>query len=146
MNTENWNQITSTFKDDALYREYDKLVGITLLTLCNLSVGSQTIRLYRFNRKDKEHMYILRVALIARDLYDFPIEIDASWWDIFCLNWKLRKGFNKVKKYRLKEGVNDSNGVNVPIMLDTMRGDAVECCGEDFTFANIYEAYYERKM
>lgn len=148
MNTENWNCLT-TDNNEELFREYDGLVGLTLLNIWGLSKKDKVIRLYRFDRKNKEHLFVLRVALMARDLYQFPIEVDCSWWDVFCLNWKNRKKFDKVKKYKLiwdnlnnKEPINEP-GVNVVMLLDFMRQDGLKRCGNNFSFSDIYEAYYE---
>ena len=144
MNTENWNELTMCH-DEETYRHYDGMVATALETIWELSSDDNIIRLYRFNRKNKEHMCILRIALIARDIFQFPIEVDASWWDIVCLNWQLHKNFDKIKRFRLKVGKNDSKGVNVPMMIDGFRAIANEHFG-CVNFKEIYEAYYERKM
>ena len=128
-------------EENQKFREYDGLVGLTLLNLSNAAAVPQTIRFFGFDRKNKEHLFILRVAYFVRDLYHFEIEIDNSWWDIFCLNWKHHKGFNKVKK--MKDNIN--NGISVPGLLDLMRPDGIQRIGEDFSFADIYEEYYEGK-
>ena len=57
------------------------------------------------------------------------------------MNWKHRKGFNRVKK--MKDNIN--NGISVPGLLDLMRPDGIQRIGEDFSFADIYEEYYEGK-
>jgi hypothetical protein len=145
MNTENWNQITTDGSEEELYRHYDIVIATVLENLYELSMEEKVIRLYRFNRKNLEHMCILRIALIARDLFNFPIEVDASWWDVVCLNWQLRKNFNKVKRYKSKMGKNDSNGVNVLMLIDKFH-DIIKNLFDDFDFVDIYKAYYERKM
>lgn len=125
-----------------VFREYDGLVGLTMLNIYTLSKDLGTIRLINFDRKNKEHLYMLRVALIARDIYQMPIEIEGSWWDIFCINWKIRKGFNKVNRAPWAA----VRGVWVPEVLDFMRPDGIQRLGENFTFADIYRQYYERSM
>jgi hypothetical protein len=123
------------------FREYDGLIGLTLHNLVSLSYETQKIRLLGFDRKNKEHLFVLRVAYFARDLYHYPIEIDSSWWNTFCLNWKHRKGFNRVKR------IDDGNyGVpTVDEILNKMRVDGIQRIGENFSFADIYEEYYEGK-
>ena len=144
MNTENWNQLTTDGSEEETYRHYDGMVATALEAIHDLA-EDRVIRLYRFNRKNKEHMCILRIALITRDVFQFPIEVDASWWDVVCLNWQLRKNFDKVKRFKLKVGENDDKGVNVPMMIDGFRAIANEHFG-CVNFKEIYEAYYERKM
>ena len=145
MDTENWNCLTMTEPTEKDYRNYDGMVATALETIWELSSEDEVIRLYRFDRKDKEHMCILRIALMARDLYQYPVEVDASWWEVLCLNHQLRKNFDKVKRFRLKVGENDNKSVNVPMMIDGFRAIANEHFG-CVNFKEIYEAYYERKM
>ena len=145
MDTENWNCLTMTEPTEKDYRNYDGMVATTLETIWELSSEDGVIRLYRFDRKNKEHMCILRIALMARDLYQYPVEVDASWWEVLCLNHQLRKNFDKVKRFRLKVGENDNKSVNVPMMIDGFRAIANEHFG-CVNFKEIYEAYYERKM
>ena len=145
MDTENWNQITTDGSEEETYRYYDGMIATALEAILELSSEHKIIRLYRFNRKNKAHMCILRIALIARDLYQYPVEVDASWWEVMCLNHQLRKNFDKVERFRLKVGKNDDKGVNVPMMIDGFRAIANEHFG-CVDFKEIYEAYYERKM
>ena len=125
--------------EDNLYREYDGLVGLTLLNIYSKSKDAGKIRLLEFDRKNKEHLFVLRVALLGRDLYRMPVEVDCGWWDRLRLNRKLRKGFDKVG--RVPDFV--VKGVWVPHLLDLMRVDAEERLGGNFTFADIYNTYYE---
>lgn len=145
MDTENWNCLTMTEPTEKDYRNYDGMVATALETIWELSSEDGVIRLYRFDRKNKEHMCILRIALMARDLYQYPVEVDASWWEVLCLNHQLRKNFDKVKRFRLKVGENDNKSVNVPMMIDGFRAIANEHFG-CVNFKEIYETYYERKM
>ena len=145
MNTENFTQLTMDGWDDEVYRHYDGMVATALEAIWNLSSEHKVIRLYRFDRKNKAHMCILRIALMARDLYQYPVEVDTSWWGVMCLNRQLRKNFDKVKRFRLKVGKNDNKGVNVPMMIDHFRSISKAHFG-CVNFKEIYEAYYERKM
>ena len=144
MNTENWKPVGNV-PDEQIYRDYDEVIAMVLEEIYCRSEKESVIRLYCFNRKNLNHKCVFRIALMARDLFQFPIEVDASWWDIFYLNWKLRKNFSKVKRYKLKTGVNDNKGINIPMLIDKYRA-IMETSARDFTFADIYEAYYERKM
>ena len=128
-------------KTDELFREYDGLVGLTMLNLYTLTKDKKKICLINFDRKDPEHLYLLRVALMARDVYNKPVEIVCSWWDIFCLNWKMRKSFDKIKK-----SVWGISGIDVQEILDFMRQDGINRLGNNFTFADIYHHYYEGSL
>lgn len=141
-------EITWDASRQELMREYDGLIGLTLLNLWSISKEKRVIRLYHFDRKNKEHMFVLRVALMARDIYQYPIEVEGSWWSIACLNWKIRKGFKKVQRATYSVDENGKTmyckgGIPVPELLDFMRPDGIRRCGESFTFSDIYETYYE---
>ena len=139
MSTEEWNKLTSVLPNKDKMREYDGLIGLTLLNLYSMSKELKTIRLFYFHPENKEHLFVLRVALIARDLYGFPVEVELSWFKTMLLNWKIRKGFSKVK--RIKK--NEYCGIWVSKFLEFMRPDGVQRLGKDFSFADIYETYYE---
>lgn len=145
MNTENWNQLTTDGNEEETYRHYDGMIATALENIYELSNQDEIIRLYRFDRNSKEHMCILRIALIARDLFHFPIEIDASWWDVVCLNWQLRKNFARVKRFKFKNGKDAPKGINVLMLLDKFSTISNHVFG-GVDFKEIYEAYYERKM
>ena len=144
MDTENLNCLAMTEPTEEEYRHYDKLIATTLENIYEMSKDG-VIRLYRFDRKNKEHMCILRIALIARDLYQYPIEVDASWWEVMCLNRQLRKNFDKVKRFRVRLGKEAPKGINVPMLIDKFHIiSRHHFGGADFKI--VYEAYYERKM
>lgn len=143
MNTENWNDITMTPRyDEKTLKEYDGLIGLTLVNLFTLSKDCGAIRMDKFDKENKEHLFFLRVALIARDVYQVPIEMSGSRWEIFCLNWKIRKNFKKVKRV---SGF-DTGNFDISAVLDFMRPDAIKRIGTDFSFADIYDAYYEGSL
>ena len=143
MNNENWNQLTTDGSEEETYRNYDSMIATVLENIYGMSDG--TIRLYRFDRNNKDHMCVLRIALIARDLFQYPIEVDASWWDVFCLNRKIRKSFDKVKRFGPKHGKDAPKGINVLMLVDKFHMiSSTEFGGVEFK--DIYEAYYERKM
>lgn len=125
--------------EDSIYHEYDGLVGLSLMNIHTASKDEGVIRLLNFNRCNKEHLYLLRIALYARDIYDMPIELDCDSWDVFVINWKLRKKFRKIKKASRFA----CKGVRTYAMLDMMREDGKARIGENFTFADIYNHYYK---
>ena len=63
-------RITST---EELFDEYDKIINITMVNLYTLSKDQKKIVVSDFDRKSKDHLFILRVALLAKDIYNFPL-------------------------------------------------------------------------
>ena len=129
--------------EDKIYRIYDSAVGLTMLRLCSAAKDEGVIRLVSFNPKNKEHLFLLRVAMLARDIYGIPIEVDGSRWSIFWLNQKIKKRFEKIKRYSQPSDFYHFNVIWVPTFLDTIRNDIKEQFGDSLNFADIYNAYYE---
>ena len=101
--------------------------------------GDCGIRLLNFNPVNKGHIYLLRIALFARDIYDMPIELDCDSWDVFRINWKMRKGFSKVKKaHRFA-----CKGVRSYALTEQIRNIGKEQIGEHFLLEDIYNVYYK---
>lgn len=125
--------------ENELYRIYDEAVSITLSNLHGLSIPSGKIQLLNFDRKNAEHVYLLRIALIARDVFDLEVEIDASWLDVLYLNWKIRKGFRRIKRMSFS----GDHAIPTQIVLNHMRDSFESRLGGNFSFGDIYHTYYE---
>lgn len=127
---------------ETLYREYDGLIGLTLLNIFLVAKDSEVIQLTDFDKKDINHLYVLRVALLARDIYGFPVEIKDSWWNVFCLNRKIKKNFGKIKRFKQPK----DEPISIKHLLEIMKKDGILHIGENFTFADIYNQYYEGSL
>ena len=141
MNTENWNDITATKPDEETLRAYDGLVGLTIINIYSLTKDTGVIRLKNFDKTNKEHLYFLRVALMAREVCNFPLEICSSWWNFQKLNWKVKKSFYPIIRAKI-----DENAIDVQEALDFMRQDGINRLGPTFNFGEIYSEYYERSL
>ena len=127
------------FTKDEIYREYDQLIGLTMQEIIKASKDEGVIRLLNFNPLNKGHIYLLRIALFVRDIYDMPIELDCDSWDVFRINWKMRKGFSKVKKARRFA----CKGVRSYALTEQIRNIGKEQIGEHFLLEDIYNVYYK---
>ena len=124
--------------ENELYRIYDTVVGKTLTELANYD----TIRLAGFNRKNKEHLFILRVALIVRDFYDTPIELGIPWWDGMVINWKIRKSFKRIKIVNRFE----SNRIWVSSLVGKIKSEIKSERDICVHLDDVYETYYEGSL
>ena len=126
-----------------IYRQFDQAVGLTLREMLKYFSPDGGLHLLGFDHNNMEHMYVLRIALMARDLWQVKVTIDSTWLNWRRLNWKLRKGFDKVG--RTPSGW--VKGVPVPEFLDEIRAIAKEKVGveDNFDFGTIYKLYYEGK-
>ena len=127
------------FLEDELYRIYDAAVIKTLEVFVGHPPCQEVIRLTGFNRKNQEHLFILRVALMVRDLYQTPVELGVSWWDGIVINWKIRKGFKKIKIVNRFE----PNHIWVPSLVGKIKSEIREEHGICIHLDNIYNIYYE---
>ena len=125
--------------EDELYHIYDAVIAKTLVTLINRSPYHDTIRLAGFDRKNQEHLFILRVALMVRDLYQTPVELAIPWWDGIVINWKIRKGFKKIKIVNPFE----PNHIWVPSLVGKIKAEIKSEHGICIYLDNIYNIYYE---
>lgn len=129
--------------EDRMYRIYDEAISIMISNLHQSSISTGKIQLLSFNRNNVEHLCMLRAALLARDLFDVEVEIDAPWFDVLRINWKIRKSFKKIKKMAFDEG----SGIPTSILLNCIRSDVEkQFCRDNFSFSNVYHAYYEGSL
>lgn len=125
--------------EDELYHIYDEAVSLTLSNLHSFSIPNQKIQLLSFDRRNIEHIYLLRIALMARDVFGLEIEIDAPWYDVWYINRKIKKGFRRIKKMAFS----NDNAIPVHIVLNYMRDSFEARLGNKFSFGDVYHTYYE---
>lgn len=130
--------MTNDMEKDVLYDLYDQAINAVLVNIYTLTKNNGQIILSDADRKDKNHLLILRVALMAKDIYNFPLSIKTNFWQWAMLNWKMRKLTRIVPREKDKE-----TNVNIQELIDFMTPVLKQAINEDFEFANIYEAFYE---
>ena len=117
---------------------YDKVIAMALSEYRDFAKVTNTIYLNNFNCNNLEHLFVLRMAVMARDLYHYDIKVSGSWWDIFCLNLKRRSGFDKIKRDKLNWG-----GIDVPDFVNRLREYGKSLLFDSFNLEDIYHHYYE---
>lgn len=122
-------------------RIYDEICGAAFVNLFTLTKDSDPIALCGFDPSNEEHLFVLGVAKGLAGTLGKKIGLDVNRFQL----WKLNRGIDKeCRMIRIKE-----QDAELPIdpdeLLDFMRPKAVEACGDDFTFAEIYNKYYNRK-
>lgn len=122
-------------------RKYDEICGAAFVNLFTLSKDSDTIAFRRFNPKNEEHLFILGVAKGLAGSLGKKVALDVNKFQL----WKLNRGIDKDCRLILVDGKEAIYSIDPEELLAFMRPKAVEACGEDFTFADIYNAYYNRK-
>lgn len=122
-----------------IYHIYDVAVSKVLAKFIDNSPYCDAVYLRGFDRKNKEHLFVLRIALMYRELTQTPVEIECSKWDSFIVNWNIRKGFNKVK--RMNSGT--PGGYYVPELIVSVKNE-IKLKYDVWTYlGKIYDTYYE---
>ena len=137
------NELTITVVgvDADKLRKYDEICGAAFVNLFTLSKDSDTIAFRGFNPKNKEHLFVLGVAKGLAGSLGKKVALDVSKFQL----WKLNRGIDKDCRLISVNGKETIYSVDPEELLAFMRPKAVEACGENFTFADIYNQYYNRK-
>lgn len=130
-----------TINAKELFNKYDEIINVTMVNLYTLSKGRGEIVLSDLDRNNKDHLFILRVALLAKDVYNFPLKIKTSFWNWFVLNWRMRKLTHRVPRAK-----NEEINVDVYDLIHFMYGPIREYMGQDFKFENIYNQFYRKEI
>lgn len=131
----------NTIDTQELFNKYDEIINITMVNLYTLCKDTKTIVISGIDKKNKDHLFMLRVALLAKDIYNFPLKMRIGLWDWIVLNWRMRKLSRRVPR-ELESGP----GVNVPELLEFMYPPIKSYMGEDFKFEHIYNQFYKGEL
>lgn len=133
--------ITAVETSPEKLRIYDEICGAAFVNLFTLSKDNETIAFRFFNPKDEEHLFLLGVAKGLAGSLGKKVSLDVNKFQL----WKLNRGIDKDCRMIPLNKAEESSAIHPDMVLDFMRAKAVEACGEDFTFADIYHQYYKRK-
>lgn len=133
--------ITAVETSPEKLRIYDEICGAAFVNLFTLSKDGETIEFRFFDSKNEEHLFLLGVAKGLAGSLGKKVAIDVSKFQL----WKLNRGIDKDCRIIQLDKTHAASAIHPDMVLDFMRSKAVEACGEDFTFADIYNQYYNRK-
>ena len=127
--------------ENDLQVKYDALCYATFINVRHKSHGAERIVFRNFDHTNKEHLFVMSVTMAcAGVLGDREVAVDCGLLARKALN-KQYQNSRKIGKARDDE----DKYIDVPEMLEFMRGPACESCGVEFTFGDIYDAYYNKK-
>ena len=121
--------------------EYDSLCYATMINIKTLTSGADRIVFRNFDYQNKEHLFVMAVTMACWNILgEREVAIDGNIFARIALNKRYHSTcpIEKAKKEEQKF-------VDVPEMLEFMRGHACQTCGDMFTFGDIYDAYYSGK-
>lgn len=117
--------------------KYDSLCYYIFNAVRNLSHGANSINLKNFDGRNEEHLLVLAVTdACAGVLGDKVVTIDGP------MGIRRRLAAKYKKSIKIKKNQGGYEQIDVPEILDGLRGWACEMCGLKFTFGDIYREYY----
>ena len=132
---------SNDFDKDILYDKYDQAINVVMVNIYTLTKEKGQIILENIDRNNKDHLLILRVAMIAKDIYNFQLKLKTGFWNSVVLNWRMRK----LSRFVRRERESDAN-VDVNALIEFMTPALREAIEEDFCFGNIYDAFYKGEL
>jgi hypothetical protein len=133
--------ITAVETSPEKLRIYDEICGAAFVNLFTLSKEGETIDFRFFDPTNEEHLFLLGVAKGLAGSLGKKVALDVNKFQL----WKLNRGIDKDCRMIQLDKTHAASAIHPDMVLDFMRPKAVEACGEDFTFADIYNQYYNRK-
>jgi hypothetical protein len=123
---------------DELQLKYDSLCYATMINIKTKTSGAKRIVFRNFHSENKEHLFVMAVTMACWNILgEREVAIDCG----VIARAKLSKKYKSICS--MKKALNDEQVyVDVPEMLEFMRKTACDLCGEEFTFGDIYDAYY----
>lgn len=121
--------------------EYDSLCYATMINVKTLTSGANRIVLKNVNWNNLEHKFVIHVINACYNILgsrDVAIDVGPLTRGSIA---RECSSFGKVKKVQKDEQI----FVDVPELLEFMRGHACDMCGDGFSFGDIYKEYYSGK-
>jgi hypothetical protein len=117
---------------------YDALCYATFLNIGHLTKEADRIAFINFDTTNKEHLFVLAVTMACWNILgEKEVAIDQNLFRRAKLNKKYK---NTCKIAETKK--DELHVVDVDELLEFMRGSACQSLGDEFTFGEIYDAYY----
>lgn len=127
--------------DNDIQVNYDAVCYAAFLNVKTLSEDAEYIAFKNFDPKNKEHLFVLSVTTACWSILgERNIALDTNMLTRMRFGWKYRK-LCKIKKTTGKE----EKIIDIEELLEFMRGPACQVCGLNFSFADIYDEYYNER-
>ena len=125
-------------------KAYNKICGITMTNIFTLTKNCETIPVRNVDIKNKEDLYVLSVAVALGGAIEKKVSVNGSAFFIWRLNRRLGlKKDCRIQRMLMKDMV---YSVSPKMLNHDMRKYAADETGENhFSFAVIYDEFYERK-
>jgi hypothetical protein len=124
--------------ENDLLLNYDKICYNAFAYVEQSTKGANSIVLLGVDWKNKEHKFVIHLINACYCILGSKeIAMDANPFVRSVIS-RACGSFGKISKAQ----PNETKYINIPDMLEDLRGQACEWCGVEFTFGDIYDEYY----
>ena len=135
--------------NDTFYRKIDNICDIAITNIYTVSKKDKKIVLSNIDVNNKDHMFLVNIGIIARDILDWPIYFFGDIWTWFKLYRKTKRENKTYLRFLFpwkKKEINNiiSSEEFLTFMMPILK--TVE--EENITYGDIYRLYYssEREL
>ena len=114
----------------SIQKKYDQFINIALTNLFTLGKNNQTLNFYNYQKNNDGHLAILHIASIARDVFNFQVQIKSSFFTYIKLK---NKYFPWLRRTQI-------NGIDIEQFIQFIENAS----DEKGIFGKIYQEYYKR--
>lgn len=120
---------------------FDSVSNLIYHNLWSYCKDNKRIVIKNFDFKNKDHLLLLEIALIIRNINDWPIYIQGSWIEAMKWNFKNRKRVEPIQRIRKCE----CNDCVTPYTVLGHTSRFMESILPGITYGDIYTEYYGKE-
>ena len=125
-------------------KAYNKVCGVTMTNIFTITKNCDVIPVRDVDIKNKEHLYVLSVAVALGGAIDKKVSVNGSAFFVWRLNRRL--GLRKDCRIQRMLVKDTMYSVSPKMLNNDMRVYAGKETGEEpFNFGDIFDEFYERK-
>lgn len=129
--------------DNNFYQKIDNICDMAVTNIYTLSKGNQMITFENIDCDRDDHMFLVNIGLIARDIFGWPLYFYGSFWKWVKLFFRTKKENQTYLRYvwpwkrkRIKDTIDPDMFLNfMKPLLDTIEEEKV-------SYSTIYKIYY----
>ena len=129
---------TSTYNEEELYKQYDGIIGATVINIFSFSKNNNKIIFNNFDYKNKIHRVFLESAFLLSTTHKMDIYLNMPLFPFLYFKYFVVKKRND-KIFRIKEV--QENGMNIE---EVAKFEAESYNHSIYVFDDIYNAYYRK--
>lgn len=134
---------------DTFYRKIDSICDIAITNIYTASKKDKKIVLSNIDVNNEDHMFLVNIGIIARDIFDWPIYFCGNIWNWFKLYRKTKKENRTYLRFLFPlEKKKTKNIIDSEEFLKFMTPLLKTVEEENITYGDIYKIYYssEREL